>query len=246
MQKLAGRWLLAVSTGPDSMALLGKCLENEMEIGVAFVNYHQRQQAESEEAFLKEYCEKKKIPLYIKNDPFEYKGNFEARAREYRYAFFQEIIEKEKYDGLLLAHQEDDVLETYFMQEEKGITPSYYGLRSEGEVLGIPFRRPLLSYTKKELEEYCQEKDIPYFIDETNFDKSYTRNRIREEIVSKLSEKERKEVLLEIEKKNAVLKERACRIDAYLQAAATSAASTARRRTRERSATCSSSWPSPG
>ncbi len=217
MQKDAKTWLIGVSGGPDSMALLSMCLEKNMSVAVAFVNYHVRQQAEDEEQYVRDFCGKHHVVCHVKNDPFTYNGNFEAAARKWRYDFFKACIEENGYAGLLLGHHEDDLLETYFMQEEKGIEPAYYGLKEDSVYEGIVVRRPLLSYTKQDLVSYCEEKGIHYFVDATNNEDIYTRNRIRHQIVEKLSRTERDLVLHEIKQKNAVKQERLCRIDAYVQ-----------------------------
>ena len=51
--------------------------------------------------------------------------------------------------------------------------------------------RPLLNYTKKELEDYCVENELIFGVDETNFDLSYSRNKIRHEIVANMSNDEK-------------------------------------------------------
>ncbi len=181
MSSMSEKWLVAVSGGPDSMALLDIVRRQGIEIGVAHINYHTRDTSNDEEAYVRSYCEEYEIPCFVRNETYTYSGNFEAWAREYRYTFFQKIVEKYGYQGILVGHQEDDVLETYFMQEEKEIEPAYYGLKEENIIHGILVKRPLLNYTKKQLETYCLEHSIRYFIDSSNADVSYTRNRIRHE-----------------------------------------------------------------
>ena len=217
MEKLNGTWLVGVSTGPDSMALLDMAINSGTKVAVAFVNYHQRSQADEEEEYIKKYTSERNIACHILNDEFSYTGNFEASARKWRYDFFVKLVKENDYAGVLLGHHEDDVLETYFMQEEKKLTPSYYGIKDEIIYEGIRVKRPLIKYTKKELVDYCENNNIKYFIDETNNEDNYTRNRIRHDIVEKLSRNDRDLVLKEIEMKNAVVQERNCRIDAYLK-----------------------------
>lgn len=217
MEKLNGTWLIGVSTGPDSMALLDMALKSGNSIAVAFVNYHKRKEADEEEAYIKEYCHSKNIKCHILNDAFAYKGNFEASARKWRYDFFVQTIKDNNYAGLLLGHQQDDVIETYLMQEEKGLTPSYYGIKEEIIYEGIRVKRPLINHTKQELIDYCETNNIKYYIDSTNNEDIYTRNKIRHEVVEKLSHNERMIILKEIEKKNAIISERSCRLNAYIK-----------------------------
>lgn len=205
-------WLVAVSAGPDSMALLNMCLEEGIPCAAAHVNYHHRKEADEEETYIRLFCLQNHIQLYVKNDPFAYEGNFEAAAREWRYEWFVSLVKEYGYRGILVAHHEDDLIETYFMQEEKNLVPSWYGLKEEMMYQGVLVKRPLLNRTKKELLEYCEKRGIRYFIDSTNADESLSRNRIRRQIVEPLSRMERDMIRREIDMKNAEASERSCRV----------------------------------
>ena len=150
----------------------------------------------------------------MRNEPFVPEGNFEASARKWRYDFFVSLVKEHHLNGVLIAHHNDDLIETYIMQEEKNLIPSCYGLAKETMYQGIIVKRPLLDYTKAQLVGWCEEHGIRYYVDATNLSDAYTRNRIRHSIVEKLSESERKLVLLEIERKNAEKQERECRVNA--------------------------------
>jgi tRNA(Ile)-lysidine synthase len=153
----------------------------------------------------------------VRNEPFVYEGNFEAAARTWRYDFFEKIVREHGYKGVLVAHHEDDLLETYFMQEEKNIVPAYYGLKEEMMYHGILVRRPLLGMTKKELVSYCESHGIRYYTDSTNADESLTRNRIRHQIVEPMSRMERDMARREIAMKNAAAQERFCRVGTLIR-----------------------------
>lgn len=217
MTKTDGKWLVGVSCGPDSMALLHMCMEKSIPCAAAHVNYHHQVHAEEEEAFIREYCREHDIVLHVLNEPFIYEGNFEAAARKHRYDFFRDIVLQYGYRGVLIAHQEDDLLETYFMQEEKNIIPAYYGLKEEILYQGILVKRPLLHMTRTDILQYCEKNHIRYFVDETNSDDSLARNRIRHEIVEKMNRSERDLVLKEIRMKNAVRQERICRVGTFIK-----------------------------
>ncbi len=217
MQKLEGKWLVAVSTGSDSMALLSMCLACGMDVVAAHVNYHHRKEADIEEAYIRSFCKAHKVPLRVKNAPFVWQGNFEAAARDWRYAFFVECVKSCDLKGVLVAHHEDDLIETYLMQEEKGVEPACYGLKEDMMYEGVLIKRPLLHETKKSLTMYCEKNGILYYVDSTNADESLTRNRIRHQIVEKLSRFERDMILREIAMKNAEKQERLCRVSAYAQ-----------------------------
>jgi tRNA(Ile)-lysidine synthase len=217
MEKAGNTWLAAVSAGPDSMALLSMCLEQGIPCAAAHVNYHHRKEADEEESWVRLFCAEHHVPLYVRNEPFVYEGNFEAAARTWRYDFFEKVVREHGYKGVLVAHHEDDLLETYFMQEEKNIVPAYYGLKEEMMYHGILVRRPLLGMTKKELVSYCESHGIRYYTDSTNADESLTRNRIRHQIVEPMSRMERDMARREIAMKNAAAQERFCRVGTLIR-----------------------------
>lgn len=217
MEKLQGKWLIAVSSGPDSMALLQMCIDAGIDCAVAHVNYHHRPEADEEENYIRSFCVERGISIFVHNDPFVYTGNFEAAARELRYRFFVEIVRREGLQGVLIGHHQDDLLETYIMQESKNIVPEYYGLREEMLMHGVLFKRPLLQMTKEELVTYCKEHELRYYIDVTNLSDEYTRNQIRHQIVEPMTPFERSVYLREIKQKNAIMQERRCRVKTYIR-----------------------------
>lgn len=214
--KKNGNYLIAVSGGPDSMALLDMMYKKGMNIFCAHVNYHKRDTAIRDEKIVKKYCQSHNIKLY-KLDVKEYKGNFQDYARVVRYKFFAEIVKKHKLDGLLVAHHLDDFLETYLMQIERGSIPNYYGLNCEVTLQDIKVYRPLLKYTKSDLEKYCLTNNIEYGIDESNLTNHYKRNRIRHEVIDKMSLKEKKALKKEIDELNKKNKEKKQEIKSFLK-----------------------------
>lgn len=194
------KYLVAVSGGPDSMALMDVLRKQKYCFEIAHVNYHHREEALSEQKMIEEYSLKYSLKLHIKHAYFE-QGNFEDWAREERYTFFKEICEKERLDGCIVGHHQDDLLETYLLQLKRGFV-EYYGLKDVAIIKNINIYRPLLKYRKKDLEEYCINEKIPYSFDVTNNDCSLSRNKIRHDIVNKLNENERNNLLNDIQKRN--------------------------------------------
>ena len=217
MKKLEGKWLVAVSTGPDSMYLVHQCLELGMDIQIAHVNYHHRKQAAEEEAFIRFFAEENQIPLHVRNDAFKPKGNFEAEAREWRYTFFAKIVRKEQLKGVLVAHQQEDLLETFLMQEEKRLEPDYFGLKERTMMQGISVVRPLLTMRKAEILRYLDDHQYRYFIDHTNLEDKYRRNQIRHNQVETMTDFMREALLQEINRRNSILQERRHRVAKYIQ-----------------------------
>ena len=211
-------YLLGCSGGPDSMALFHMLLANNINFDVAFVNYHKRKESVVEEEAVRNYCKKNNIKFHLLSAKEEVvEGNFQAWAREFRYDFFKRLVKEYNYDSILIAHHKDDLLETYIFQKTRGGIYSYYGLKKESTYKGIKVLRPLLAYRKDDLLEYCKKNNVPYFIDSSNLKDDYSRNKIRHEIVSKLSDTQIEEILSEIEKDNLINKEEKNKANNYLK-----------------------------
>ncbi len=209
------KYLLACSFGPDSMALCEMLRQEKYNFSIAHVNYHLREESDQETEGLKQYCQKYNIELFVLNVEERINKNIEERCREIRYHFFYDILNNHKdLSSLLVAHQQDDLLETYLLQKKRNILPRHYGLMEKSELFGMTVIRPLLHYKKVELLDFCKENDVPYGLDFTNFLDIYTRNKIRHHIVEKLDDKKRKELLLEIGKANKKLKKAYSQVDA--------------------------------
>ncbi len=189
--------LVAVSGGPDSMALLDM-VKSKYEVYVAHVNYHHRDSAMRDENIVKDYCASFNIPFFVKDYVECSGGNFQENARVFRYEFFKELIDKYNLDYVLTAHHKDDLIETYLMQIKRDSHVYYYGLKEDVEVFGIRIVRPLLNYTKADLKKYCDKHCIVYGIDESNLGNDYTRNKIRHEVIEKMTLYEKDELVKSI------------------------------------------------
>ena len=207
------KYLLACSYGPDSMALFYLLLENGFRFDVAHVNYHLREESDSEEAGLRAFCDEKNVKLYVYNNQEEIKNNVEARCREIRYDFFKELVELNHYDALLVAHQQDDHLETYLLQKERKNLVNYYGIAPETYINGMLVLRPLLNLTKQDTLNICESNNVPYAIDKTNLLPLFKRNKIRLTVINKLLPRTRDGLLEEIKQKNIYLEGLFARLD---------------------------------
>jgi len=172
--------LLAFSAGVDSTALFFMLLENEVNFDIAIVNYGIREQAKEEIAYAKELAQIYNKKIYISNAP-KFDSNFEKQARDFRYEFFEEIIQKYNYEHLFTAHQLNDKLEWLLMRLGKGAgTLELGGMQPITKKRGYLLIRPLLNDTKDELLEYLHKNSIKYFIDKSNYNLKFERNRYKE------------------------------------------------------------------
>lgn len=210
------RWLVAVSGGSDSMALLNMCYEENLNICVAHVNYQKRETANRDMQGVQEYCQKRRIPCFHHVVNTYEKGNFQSQARKIRYDFFRRCILENDLHAVLVAHQMEDVLETYMMQKNRGSMPSYYGIEKEVEIYGVKVYRVLLDHSKQSLKEYCINHQVSYFEDESNFEDDYERNRIRHQYIDKMSESEKNAMLTNIHDENLTLMDMRSEAQAYV------------------------------
>ena len=171
--------LLAFSAGVDSCALFFILLEKNINFDIAIVNYGLREQAEQEVAYAKELANKYNKQIFVANAP-KYNSNFEANARDFRYSFFKGIIEANDYTTLLTAHQLNDKLEWLLMGLAKGSGLSELsGMQEISTKEGYQIIRPLLEQTKDDLLDFLNSKNYNYFIDSSNFETKYQRNKFR-------------------------------------------------------------------
>lgn len=198
-KKLNRPVLLALSGGPDSLALLhillGLRQETGLQFAVAHVDHGWRPESNDEAQQLKNNCETLGLSFHSRKlDPSQLKGNLEAACRDERLRFFRELCAEHNYEAVLLAHHADDHAETLFKRLMEGTTlPHLHGLREVTEVNGLVLWRPLLQVTKKEIEGYIAHHNLKPFSDSTNFDPKYLRTRLRS-LLPELSKKFGKDV----------------------------------------------------
>jgi len=171
--------LLAFSAGVDSSALFFLLLYNNIPFDIALVNYGTREDSNNEETHAKALAEKYDLLCYTVKAP-KFTTHFEKNARDFRYAFFETLIQEHGYDTLLTAHQLNDQLEWLLMRLTKGAGVSeLIGLEPVSKRKNYTLIRPLLEHSKNELLAYLKTNKYPYFIDESNSDEKYERNRFR-------------------------------------------------------------------
>lgn len=178
--------VLAVSGGPDSMAMLDKYAKAPppFPLAVAHVNHGLRPESDGEEMLVRDYCSTRGIPCFVRKadvkNEMQRGETVESAARRIRYEFFRRVAAETGATHLATAHTRDDQCETVLLHllhgaGAKGLC-GILPLRREGNLTVV---RPLLSCGKDELIAYCQKNAVPYAVDASNGDLSYTRNRIR-------------------------------------------------------------------
>lgn len=183
--------LVAVSGGPDSMCLLDNLIELQKElqikeIMVAHLNHMIREEAKSETEYVQEFCKKKNIQCFVKYVDIpkiseQQKIGTEEAGRKERYKFFEEVSEKTGANKIAIAHNKNDNVETVFMHMLRGSGVS--GLQGIKPYKDGKYIRPLIKCERSDIEEYCRERNLEPKFDKTNNDNTYTRNKIRNELI---------------------------------------------------------------
>lgn len=182
---MTGKIGVAVSGGIDSMTLLCMLLRAGVKPYVINVEHGIRgARSKHDSEFVKAICDENDLEYFFTEvdapKVAERDGiSLELAARNLRYEFFQELLEKKMVDVIALAHHADDNAETLLMRIFRGT--GIRGLKGITERDG--FIRPLLKYTRDDIEKYARENKVPYVIDETNSDTAFTRNFIRNELM---------------------------------------------------------------
>ena len=178
------RIVIGCSTGPDSMALVDMLLKIRNKYNlfliIAHVNHNVRKESYTEQEFIKDFCIKNSIVCedMIIEDYGD--DNFHNEARNIRYKFFDNIVHKYNANYLMTAHHGDDLMETILMRMVRGSNLNgYSGFKKIVDMDSYKIVRPLISFTKIELEEYDKENGVTYFVDASNNKDTYTRNRYR-------------------------------------------------------------------
>ena len=180
--------VVGVSAGPDSMSLLYILNELKKKIGfriiVAHVNHNVRQESFEEAEFLENYCNERDIIFEGMIIEKYGEDNFHNEARNIRYHFYDELINKYRANYLMTGHHGDDLMETILMRIVRGSTLRGYSGFSDIVNMGSYYLvRPLIGVTKDELETFVTENKIPYRIDKSNKMDKYTRNRYRKSVL---------------------------------------------------------------
>lgn len=186
---------IGVSGGSDSMALLNilKSLSDELEFEVVAIHIDHliREESGDDASFVMDYCKKEHIRAYkfkidVPKLAKESNESLETAGRIARKNVFNSLIQKEIIDCVATAHHLKDQAETILLHLFRGC-----GLAG---AKGMDYKndnyiKPMLDISKEEINKYLIDNEIPYVIDSTNDDSSYSRNYIRNEVLPVIQKK---------------------------------------------------------
>jgi tRNA(Ile)-lysidine synthase len=186
-----GRVVVALSGGPDSVALLHilRELETQRELvvaGTAHFNHRLRAEAsDGDEAFCREIAARLGVILEVGSGDVralarEQKRSIEDAARQLRYAFLAEAARRVGGEAVAIGHSRDDQAETFLLRLIRGSgTRGLGGIRPKAGL----FVRPLIDISRDALRQFAAERGLTFREDATNADVAVPRNRIRHELL---------------------------------------------------------------
>lgn len=189
--------IIGCSSGPDSMALVDMLLKirekYHLSLIIAHVNHNVRKESFDEALYMKDYCQNNNLVFETMTIEDYGDDNFHNEARNIRYNFFESLVHKYEADYLMTAHHGDDLIETVLMRIVRGSNLNgYSGFKKVVPMEGYKIVRPLIHYTKEELEEYDRVNNVKYFVDSSNDKDKYTRNRYRKYVIPFLKDEDSK------------------------------------------------------
>jgi tRNA(Ile)-lysidine synthase len=199
--KPGDRICVAISGGADSVALLltlhaaNATTRESIGVGLSAVHVHhglRGEEADADQRFVEDLCISLDVPLHLHhaNVPdrvAETHETIEEAARNARYDFFSTLLNSGHADAILTAHTLDDQAETVLMKLLRGAWTE--GLSAIHPVITFAkgkILRPFLQTRRSEIETFLKQSSQPWREDSTNTDTTFTRNKIRHELLPQL------------------------------------------------------------
>ena len=197
--RTGARVLAAVSGGIDSMTMADLFLHSALRpsIAVAHVNFQLRgADSDGDAELVRGWCEANGVPFFCKRvETFQHASDrgisIEMAARQLRYDWFAALCREQGFTHLAVAHNLDDNAETLLLHLLRGTgLRGLCGIREDLPLPGaegVQLIRPLLGFSRQEIEAYAVRAGVEFRVDATNADVSFARNRIRNRVFPELA-----------------------------------------------------------
>ena len=187
--------LLAVSGGRDSVVLTQLMRQAGFRFGIAHCNFHLRgEESDRDQRFVADMAAKLEVPFHtVDFDTRDYAQrhgqSIEEAARHLRYTWFAEILGRHGYACLATAHHLDDSVETFFLNLMRGTgIAGLHGIRPITVLDGLKVVRPMLCFSRAEIDEYLAQTGLGYVDDSTNSELEARRNQLRHLVMPQLQQ----------------------------------------------------------
>ena len=185
--------LVAVSGGADSLALLYGLHALRAQLNclfhVAHLNHCLRSDADTDADFVRQHASRLELPYTVQRAEVprlvkQWKLSVEAAGRRARYQFYETVCREVGATKVAVGHHQDDSAETVLMNLIRGSGTA--GLKGIAPVRGFKIIRPLVGFTRQQIEAFLASIDVKPQHDSTNTDRRYLRNRIRHALIPML------------------------------------------------------------
>ncbi|BCA94991.1 tRNA(Ile)-lysidine synthase [Legionella antarctica] len=184
--------IIGFSGGLDSTVLLHVLATHSLlrhKLIAVHINHGISSNAEYWQNHCEQFCLNSGIDFLARSVQFDRSANVEEQARIARYTVFSSLLEAQR-DCLVLAHHQDDQAETVLLQLFRGAGVDGLAAMSELSALGLgALARPLLIYSREQLEHYAASHQLKWIEDESNLEINYSRNYLRHQIMPLLLKK---------------------------------------------------------
>jgi len=207
--------LVAVSGGPDSVALLLSLLELteqfSIKTGIIHLNHMLRgKEATRDETFVKNLADRFSLPFYKKQEDVtayakKHGLSFEEAGRKVRYCFFEAIAKEHAYTKIATGHNKDDNAEQVLMNLLRGSGPR--GLSGIPPVRDSRYIRPLIRVSKDRILDFLGKRSQNYVFDSSNKDMAYLRNKIRHRLMPHLQSEYNPEIMESLDRLSRILRQ---------------------------------------
>lgn len=204
--KPEGHYLVALSGGADSVCLLLLLKQLDYSVEAIHCNFHLRgEESDRDESFCRQLCDEQQIKLHLVHFDTQayaqlHKVSIEMAARQLRYRHFAQLCHDAEFQGVCVAHHQDDVAETVLLNLIRGtgikglsgIKPlqsmSFQLNGQDDRTFQLPIIRPMLCVSRDEITDFLNQIGQTYVTDSTNFIPDVQRNKIRLQVLPLLRE----------------------------------------------------------
>ena len=204
--KPEGHYLVALSGGADSVCLLLLLKQLGYSVEAIHCNFHLRgEESDRDESFCRQLCDEQQIKLHLVHFDTQayaqlHKVSIEMAARQLRYRHFAQLCHDAEFQGVCVAHHQDDVAETVLLNLIRGtgikglsgIKPlqsmSFQLNGQDDSTFQLPIIRPMLCVSRDEITDFLNQIGQTYVTDSTNLIPDVQRNKIRLQVLPLLRE----------------------------------------------------------
>jgi tRNA(Ile)-lysidine synthase len=185
--------VLGLSGGLDSMVLLQLCQQllqgSDIKLKAIYIHHGLSANADQWAEFCQQQCFKRQIPFEVQKVQLNPTANIEAQARTARYTALSAFVVTPQ-TALLTAHHADDQLETLLLALKRGAGPAgLSGIAALQSFANGWLLRPLLEFSREQLEAFAKQQQLDWIEDESNNDSRFDRNFLRLQVLPLLQQR---------------------------------------------------------